>query len=179
MTMREILRRFGASEQGIAAVEFAIIAPMMIFLLFGSVELIDVMNTNKRAQNVAASLADVVARDTEVTNDEVTNLWAAVDVLMFPDDGASMQLRLTSITIVNATTARVVWSEGRGMTGLPVNSVVDLPDQMMQPGTSVIMTETTYPYASSLGFLIEGPMNLEHEAFRRSRLVDPIPRRTS
>lgn len=179
MTVRQILRRFGASEQGIAAVEFAIIAPMMIFLLFGSVELVDVLNTNKRAQNVAASLADVVARDTEITNDEITNLWAAVDVLMFPDEGAAMQLRLTSITIVNATTARVVWSEGRGMTARTVNSTVALPAQMMQPGTSVIYAESIYPYSSSLGFLIEGSMDLEHEAFRRSRLVDPIPRRTS
>lgn len=179
MTMRKILRRFGASEKGIAAVEFAIIAPMMIFLLFGSVELIDIMNTNKRAQNVAASLADVVARDTEITNDEITNLWAAVDVLMFPDSGSSMQLRLTSITIVNATTARVVWSEGRGMTARTVNSAVALPAQMMQPGTSVIMTETRYPYAPTLGFLIENSMNLDHQAYRRSRLVDPIPRRAT
>jgi Flp pilus assembly protein TadG len=179
MTVRKILRRFGASEKGIAAVEFAIIAPMMIFLLFGSVELIDVMNTNKRAQNAAASLADVVARDTEITNDEVANLWAAIDVLMFPDDGADMRMRITSVTIVNATTARVVWSEGRGMTARTANSTVTLPAQMMQPGTSVIMAESIYPYASPLGFVIDGSMDLSHEAYRRSRLVDPIPRRTT
>jgi Flp pilus assembly protein TadG len=176
MTLRRMLRRFGASEKGIAAVEFAILAPMMIFLLFGSVELIEVLNTNKRAQNAAASLADVVARDTEVSTAEINALWSAIDVLMFPDDGATMEMRVTSIRIVDAATARVVWSEGRGMTARTANSVVTLPAGMMRPGTSVIMAESSYPYESPLGFVIDGTMDLEHVAYRRSRLVDPIPR---
>lgn len=176
MTMRQLLRRFGVSERGIAAVEFAILAPMMVFLLFGSVELIEVLNTDKRAQNAAASVADVVARDTEISTAEIENLWAALDVLMFPDEGATMQMRVTSVRIVDSSTARVVWSEGRGMTPLSANAVVDLPDQMMQPGTSVIMAESRYPYDSMLGFVIDGTMNLDHVAYRRSRLVDPIPR---
>jgi len=176
MTMRHIFRRFGASERGIAAVEFAILAPMMIILLFGSVELIDVLNTNKRAQNASASVADVIARDTEVSNAEIANLWAAIDVLMFPDAGTTMQIRVTSVRIVNASTAQVVWSEGRGMSARTANTTIDLPEAMMQPGTSIIMTETRYPYSSSLGFVIDGVMNLDHIAYRRSRLVDPIPR---
>lgn len=170
------LQQFASAKRGLAAVEFAIIAPMMIFLLFGTVELIDVLGANKRAQNAAASLADVVARDTEVSNAEITGLWSALDVLMFPDDSVNMQVRITSVTIVDATTARVVWSEGHGMSARVANSPVDLPAQMMVAGTSVIMAETVYPYDSPLGILISGPMNLTHEAYRRSRLVDPIPR---
>ena len=95
---------------------------------------------------------------------------------MFPDDSVNMQVRITSVTIVDATTARVVWSEGHGMSARVANSPVDLPAQMMVAGTSVIMAETVYPYDSPLGILISGPMNLTHEAYRRSRLVDPIPR---
>jgi len=170
------LRRFARAKKGLAALEFAIIAPMMVFLLFGSVDLIDVLGANKRVQNAAASLADVVARDTEVSNAEVTGLWAALDVLMFPDDGANVQARISSITIVNATTARVVWSEGHGMTPRVANSTVTLPSGMMTPNTSVIMTETVYPYESLLGFLFTGTKNLSQNAYRRSRLVDPIPR---
>jgi Flp pilus assembly protein TadG len=174
--LRSRLRRFGAAKKGLAALEFAIIAPMMIFLLFGAVDLIDVLGADKRSQNVAASLADVVARDTAVSNAEVTGLWSAVDVLMFPDDGAAMQVRITSVRIVNTTTATVVWSEGHNMGGRSVNSTVALPAQMMTPGTSVIMTETVYPYRALLGFLYAGTKNLSHDAYRRSRLVDPIPR---
>ncbi len=176
MTLRRRLRRFARAEKGLAALEFAILLPMMVFLLFGSVDLIDVLGANQRSQNAAASLADVVARDTEVSNAEVAGLWGAIDILMFPNNGADVQARITSVSIENATTARVVWSEGRGMSARTANSTVALPAAMMTPGTSVIIAETNYPYSAPLGFLFAGSIDMEHTAYRRSRLVDPIPR---
>ena len=174
--MMHRLRRFISAKKGSAALEFAIIAPMMIFLLFGSVDLLDVLSANKRVQNAAASLADVVARDTAVSNDEIAGLWAALDVLMFPQDGTNVNMRITSVTIASSTTARVVWSEGHGMNPRVANSTVSLPAAMMTPGTSIILAESTYSYESPLGFLLPGPVTLRHDAYRRSRLVDPIPR---
>lgn len=176
MMVMQRLRRFVAAKKGSAALEFAIIAPMMIFLLFGSVDLLDVLSANKRVQNAASSIADVAARDTEISNAEVDGFWAALNVLMFPDSGASVNMRLTSVRIVDASTARVVWSEGRGLTARLADSTVSLPEAMMTPGTSVIMTEATYSYRSPLGFLLAGPVTITHNAYRRSRLVDPIPR---
>lgn len=170
------LRRFGRAKKGLAALEFAILAPMMVFLLFGSVDMLDVLGANGRAQNAAASLADVVARDTEVSNAEVAGFWDALDVLMYPNNVADIKMRITSVRIVNSTTATVVWSEGHGMTARTNNSSVTLPAAMMTPGTSVIMAESIYVYRSPLGFLLPGPVNMRHDAYRRSRLVDPIPR---
>lgn len=177
MSFMSRLRRFAREHGGHAALEFAILAPMMIFLLFGSVDLLDMLQANRRVQNAAASLADVVARDTEVSDDEIAGLWEALDVLMFPNASTGMQVRVTSVNVIDAGTARVVWSEGYGgMSALSVDATVSLPAAMMQPGTSVIMAETIYPYTSPLGFLIGGAVDFRHEAYRRSRLVDPIPR---
>lgn len=174
LTLR--LRDFGKARAGLAALEFAILLPMMVLLLFGSVDLIDALGSNRRAENVAASLADVVARDTEVTDDEMTGLWAAIGVLMVPDNPNDVKARITSVEIESATTARIVWSEGHGMSGLTAGAVIDLPDAMMIAGTSVIFAETELHYESPLGILFTGAVDLNHEAYRRSRLVDPIPR---
>ena len=177
MKLKQRFSRFTAAKKGNAALEFAIIAPMMIMLLFGSVDLLDVLNANKRVQNVAASLADVVARDTEVSDAEITGLWAAIDILMFPSGGDAVDIRISSISIESAAIARVVWSEGHGMDERqPGTTVDDLPDAMMNPGTSIILAETTFEYESPLGFLLGEGVTLRHEAYRRSRLVDPIPR---
>ncbi|MEZ5960466.1 MAG: TadE/TadG family type IV pilus assembly protein [Hyphomonadaceae bacterium] len=178
MKLIQNLRRFVRENKGVAALEFAIIAPLlMVPLLLGSVDLIDVMGANKRAQNAAASLADVVARDTEISNSEMTNLWRGLDILMYPNDPGTMEMRITSISIVNASTARVVWSEGHGgMSGRQVGSNVALDNRMMNVGTSVIMVEAVYKYDAPLGFLFQNQVSLTHEAYRRSRLVDPIPR---
>lgn len=176
--IKQRLRRFGRARKGLAALEFAILAPMMVFLLFASVDLIDVLGANSRAQNAAASLADVVARDTEISDAEVSGLWDALGVLMYPNDPSTIDIRVTSVRIVDATTATVVWSEGRGMSPRTVGSSVALPAAMMTPGASVIMAESIYHYSSPLGFLLAGPVQMRHDAYRRSRLVDPIPRVT-
>lgn len=176
MSLFNRLRRFGAAKEGLAALEFAIIAPMMIFLLLGSVDLIDVLNANKRVHNAASSLSDVIARDTEVSDDEIDGVWSALDLLMFPNTAANMQVRVTSVRIIDAATAEVVWSEGHNIGGRNVGSAVNLPAAMMTPGSSVIMTEATMPYSAPLGVLTAAPVTLDHTAYRRSRLVDPIPR---
>lgn len=170
------LRRFGKATGAMAAVEFAALAPVMVFILFGSIDLLDMLHANRRAQNTAASVADVVARDTEVSADEVSGLWSAVDILMFPNTGTDVRIRITSVRIVDASRAEVVWSQGRGMTARTKGSTISvLPPEMMQPGSSLIWTETEYPYSSPLGFLTDGISTFRHNAYRRSRLVDPIP----
>jgi Flp pilus assembly protein TadG len=177
MKLKQRFSRFARAKKGSAALEFAIIAPMMIMLLFGSVDLLDVLNANKRVQNVASSLADVVARDTEVSDAEIAGLWSAIDVLMFPSGGDAVNTRISSISIESASIARVVWSEGHGMDARQTGTTVDdLPAAMMNPGTSIILAESEFAYDSPLGFLIEDGVTLRHQSYRRSRLVDPIPR---
>lgn len=178
MKLIQRLRKFSRAKSGVAALEFAIIAPLlMVPLLLGSVDLIDVMGANKRAQNAVASLADVVARDTEVSNAEIAGIWRGLDVLMYPNDPGTMEMRITSVSIVNASTARVVWSEGHGgMTARQAGSTVSLDSRMMQVGTSIIMAESVYKYDAPLGFLFQNQVHMTHNAYRRSRLVDPIPR---
>lgn len=178
MTLIQRFRQFAAANRGVAALEFAIIAPLlMVPLLLGSVDLIDVMGANKRAQNAAASIADVVARDTEISNAELTSTWRALDILMYPNDPSTMQIRISSVSIVNSSTARVVWSEGHGgMSARQTGGTVALDSRMMVVGSSIIMVESAYRYSAPLGFLFQAPINLTHNAYRRSRLVDPIPR---
>lgn len=177
MKLMRTLRRFGKATGGLAALEFAILVPMMVLLLFGSVDVIDMLNANRRAQNVAASLSDVIARDTEVSTQEVNGLWTAAEVLLFPSNPGDMQMRISSISIESATTARVVWSEGHGgMAPRTNNSTITLPAAMMQSGTSVILTETVFTYTSPLGLVLSAPITMRHNAYRRSRLIDPIPR---
>jgi Flp pilus assembly protein TadG len=185
MKMKATFVKFLRARRGMAAVEFALLAPMMVFFLFGSVDLLNLFDTNRRVQYTAVAVADVMARDTEVTDDEITGAWAAVDLLMAPDDGGIMRFRISSISVVNASTARVIWSEGQNWGARAANSTVTLPAGMMVPGTSVIMTETQWDYTTPFGILIDNRRNLSqgggnrvisHTAYRRSRLVDPIPR---
>jgi len=201
MFMRR-LNRFARDKHGLAAVEFALIAPMMVLLLLGSVEIVNILQTNRRAENTTASIADVISRDTEVSNAEIQGIWSAATPLMFPDNPVGLDIRITSISFDNARQGRVVWSErcalmegatcgSSGYSQLLAGAIIpnaEMPSDMRVPSTSVIRVESSFRYRPKLGFFFmeenhgrtlrrDGTeRTLRHTSYRRSRLVDPIPR---
>lgn len=187
--MRGLLRSFVRARDGLAAVEFALIMPMAALLLIGSVEIVNLLQADRRLENTATSVADVLSRDNSIDNTELAGVFAATDALMFPDDGDDVDLRITAILIDDDDSASVVWSDVRGTTFPELSSgtsVDGLAATMMRPGTSLIRVEAAFAYRPRLGFFLLDDhrrmsrdtveRNLRHTAFRRSRLVDPIPR---
>jgi TadE-like protein len=164
-------------RRGLAALEFALTAPMMILVLFGSIEVTELLATNRRSQNTAASIADVVSRDTVITDEEISDLWTAANTLMYPNSAGPLKMRVSSVRIVDATTAEVLWSDGHnGLSPLAEGSPVVLPAGMMIPNTSVIMAETVYHYVPPIGVFLEVAFDLDHIEYRRPRVADPVTR---
>jgi Flp pilus assembly protein TadG len=178
MTVRTtLLQRFARDRRGLAALEFALIAPMMILVLFGSVELTELLATNRRAENTAASVADVISRDTIIEDDEINDLWTAANALMFPNSAAPLKIRISSVQVQTPTQARVLWSDGHnGYSPRGAGSSMVLPAGMMTPGTSVIVAETTYRYTPPIGVFLDLAFDLNHLEYRRPRVADPVTR---
>jgi Flp pilus assembly protein TadG len=174
--MMQLFSRFKRDRRGVAAVEFAMILPLMLLVLFGTVELTEALATNRRAENVATSIADIVARDVVITDEEITDLWTAANALMFPNFAAPMQMRVTSVEIDEDSEATVLWSEAHGMSARAGGSSISVPAGMATPSTSIIMTETTYTYTPPIGVFLDVAFNLEHTEYRRPRVADPVGR---
>jgi len=170
-------RRLARDRRGLAALEFALIAPMMVTVLFASIELTELLSCNRRTENTAASVADVISRDTVVTDDEMTDLWTAANALMFPNSTTPMQMRVSSVQVISAAEARVLWSEGHnGMAPRAEDSPITMPAGMMIPGTSVILAETKYRYEPPIGIFLKLAFDLDHKEYRRPRIADPVVR---
>lgn len=174
------LRLLLRDTRGLAALEFALILPMMVVVLFGSVELTEVLTTKSRVENTAAAMADVVSRDTVIEDDEINDLWAASRTLMYPNSAVPLKLRVTSVQVETPTRAVVLWSEGHnGYTARSAGSVMSapsLPAGLMIPGTSVIVAETDYRYTPPIGVFLDVAFDLKHIEYRRPRIADPVTR---
>lgn len=178
--IRTRLVRFTRDRSALAALEFALIAPMMVTTLFGSIELTELLACNRRAENTAAAVADVVSRDTEITDQELDDLWSAASALMYPNSATPLKIRVSSVQIIGASDARVLWSEGHNGYAPRAEgssmSAPELPAGLMIPGTSVVVTETSYRYTPPIGVFLNIALDLDQREYRRPRVADPVTR---
>ena len=170
--MRQVFRLFTAlkrDRRGVSAVEFALLAPFMIALYLGSVQLTLGLTADRKVSQVANSVADLVTQDDFVTDSDLVDIYAAADAILNPFDPAPLALRITSVRMDADGEVFVDWSEGDGMTPHDTDSLPDLPEGLMAPMNSIIMVEATYRFSTNLGELTKTPITLSDTAYLRPR----------
>lgn len=166
------LRRFGVDERGVAAVEFAIIAPVLIALYLGLAELCQGYMAQKRASHVASQVADIIAQADVVTRDQIDDTFAISALVMNPFPSSDLTMTVTGVTRGTDGTARADWSRTQG--GTVRSGAVTIPAGLIENGESIILAEATYAYRSPLGQLLPGVTNFRSTYYLRPRLVEKI-----
>ncbi len=76
--MGRLLHGFRRSEEGVGAVEFALIAPVMILVMLASVEIPRAVMTGQRLARSARTMADLISRQNLGALDDVYAAGSAV-----------------------------------------------------------------------------------------------------
>ncbi|MBD3756003.1 MAG: pilus assembly protein, partial [Gammaproteobacteria bacterium] len=97
-------------NRGVAAVEFALILPFMIILLIGMAETTTGLNQNRKVNQVASSIGDIVAREITVTKASLQDIMAARNYIMMPYDASGMTVVVASVSFDKDKKATVDWS---------------------------------------------------------------------
>ncbi|MBY9066535.1 pilus assembly protein [Hyphomonas sp. WL0036] len=167
------------NEDGVSAVEFAFIAPLLVLIFFGCIELSLLMRADRRVTATAASLGDLTSRLASVSDDDMHELYNAAAVLMQPYSASDTRMRITSIVDSGDGQKKVAWSDGYKMTPRVVDSVVDVPSGIVPSPGSVILTEVEYDYRDGITVVIDSSMTLSDTFYLRPRRVSKIERITS
>ncbi|MCG8442961.1 MAG: pilus assembly protein [Caulobacterales bacterium] len=164
-----------ADRRGVSALEFALIAPLLIVIYFGCVEVSVLLMVDRKSANVVSTLADLVAQAEEVDSDEVDGIFNAARSIMAPYDDSSLEMRVTSVVIDGDSNASVEWSRGRNMSALGCGANVDLPDTVVEPNQSLIMAEVELEFASSISSVMIESHDFSHTFYARPRRVESVP----
>ncbi len=167
--MLSAIRRALRAKDAMAAVEFALIAPILVGLFLGTVELTDALVCDQKVTGLASTAADLIAQETAVTTNDMSNVLAAVNSIVYPYPTASIKVVISSLVDDGHGGAKVAWSCAEHTTARTVNSAVTVPTGVITSGGSVILAEITYPFASSVGKLIVGTRNLTSSFYSRPR----------
>ena len=175
------LKNLRADQDGVSAIEFALIAPLMVILFFGGIEISLLMQADRRVTTVASTIGDLASREAILNNNDVNDIFTASTILLSPLDPAIAEIRLTSLIADANGDVTVDWSDGCNLSPLmPGDTVPDLPPGIITPNSSMIMAEVDYAYQSEIGFTLQNSQQLSDRFFLRPRRSVTVDRdRTS
>ena len=175
------LKSFRKDNKGLAALEFAIISPILILLFLGTLEISLAIAVDRKVSRVSSAVADLVTQHEEQDFDQAF-LDAMADIadrIMFPYDD-ELEIAIAGIQITN-NQPRVVWSWGKNTTAPAVNSVYNVPASIRQNDTYLLAAKVETAHEPAFKFVSfengklsfdAAAIELGEEMFLRPRLYD-------
>ena len=175
--MTRFLRRFRKDQRGVSAVEFALIAPVMITFYFGFAETTQAMMAKRRAAHVASTIGDLVAQEQSVTNAEMTDLFTIGATLIAPFPTTSLKMRISSVTANSSGVIKVDWSDASGMTANTAGATYSgIPSGLIAANQSLIISEVGYSYDSPVKKYVPNTLTWNDKYYLRPRQVNTVSR---
>ena len=84
LRMRRSARDLSRDTRGIAAIEFAMVVPLMLVLFFGTVEFSSGVAVDRKVTLMARTLSDLTSQNISVTDTQLTNIFNASTGIMTP-----------------------------------------------------------------------------------------------
>lgn len=164
-------------RRGVAAVEFALIAPVMVLLYLGGTELTRVLSVDRKVSMAARVASDLVARQTNsvMTAAELNTALDGASAMLAPFATGPLGLVVSSVVIDDKGKATVSWSVSRNGKALTKGSAVTLPAGIAVNSSSLIVAEASYAYPALFDLVIKGgTLDLSESSYMRPRNLSRV-----
>jgi Flp pilus assembly protein TadG len=169
------LKLFGHDKEGVSAVEFALIAPIIIAMYLGMADLCQGFMAQRRVDHIASAIADLTAQASTVSAADLTDEFKVGGLIMTPFTATPLGQRVSSINSDATGKTTVLWSVGSNMTALTAKSTVAVPANVVSANQTVIRSDVTYAYTSPVNYILKTPITFTQTYYLRPRVVDSVP----
>lgn len=174
-------------HRGVSAVEFALVAPVMLVMLFGSAEASLAITVDRKVTLATSTVADLVAQQETLDCATLRQIMNVTRTVFTPYPNAPAVIRVASVAMDSGTPkvewSRMVDSGGNCVTSpaLPVGSTIsiagntgagqsaNLVQDLIPAGGGVILGEVEYPYTSVGTSFFTNSITMRERAFLRPR----------
>jgi Flp pilus assembly protein TadG len=146
----------------VAAIEFAMIVPIMLVMFFGTVEFSSAVAVNRKVTLIARTMSDLTSQSLSVSNTDLSNFFTASNAIMTPYPAAPTQATLCELYIAPTTLAvKVEWNMAATFNssggvvlaaGSAANCPTAIPSQLAVGGTFLIFSKVSYAYTPAVGY---------------------------
>jgi Flp pilus assembly protein TadG len=156
------LRRFRDDRRGIAAVEFALVLPVLIVMYFGTVELTRILDANRKLTLFARTLGDLSGRadNPNPTANDMATIASAATAILRPLDASGLQIVVNAMGVeayYGTLYGGVCSSWAQNATKRPVqqingtNGLPATPAAYQFDGARYILAEVSMAYTPIIG----------------------------
>jgi len=175
-----LLRHFGRDKRGASAIEFALLAPLMIGLYIGCVEISEGIAAYRKVTLTAGAVANLTSQVTTISPADKDNIFAAATAIMSPYTGTT-SVKLSCLKVDDAGIAKVKWGvASTSVTPRAKGDVVTIPVNLAVPNSSLIFSEVSYQYIPVTGFspgfshISATGKTLSDEMYMSPRITPPV-----
>jgi len=170
--MRQILGWFAGDRRGVSAVEFALLAPLMITLYVGCAEVSDGVSADRKVSLTAAALANLSSQVATISTSDMTNILDASSAIIAPYSTNQLSITLSCINIDANSKATVKWSVTRG--GSARSGTITIPAALAVANSQLLLGEAAYQYIPTVGYTVTGTLNLSDHMYMSPRIGAPV-----
>jgi Flp pilus assembly protein TadG len=180
------LARLVGESRGVSAVEFALVAPLMISLYLGCAAISDGVAVDRKVSLIASTLANLTAScadsssgaggctNNDISATEMTNIFAASSAIIQPYSGAPLTMSLSCIAIDQNGNVTVPWSVPyNGGSKLTSFTFSASESALKVAGSQLLYAEVSYAYTPIVGTSLVPNMTLTDHMFMAPRISAP------
>jgi Flp pilus assembly protein TadG len=172
--LRARLRTLVPDKSGVALVEFAFVAPLLLLMFLGGYQLTDAITCNRKVTITARAVADLTSQYALISASQVQTLLSASNQIMWPYNASNAMMRVSILNIDGSGNATVGWSQALNGTKRTANTSVTLPSGTGLTNTAVVYGEVQYTYTPAFTYGLLGTTTLTQNVIMMPRLSSTI-----
>ena len=140
----EKARSFSKQNDGAAAVEFALVVPIMLTLYFGTMEMSQGLEVNKKAGRASSAIADLVTQQAVISKADIVAIANIAAATLQPYNRSAPIVEVVGIQVSDEVKpkATVAWSQrvsgGSGSSFLGAGSAISIPSELLIRNTFLV-----------------------------------------
>jgi Flp pilus assembly protein TadG len=180
-----ICRRFIDSQRGVAAIEFAIVLPVLLLTLLATFDAggaIAIYMKVRAATYTLAAITNQYSMSTPIQSTDMQAITGATAAVLAPYPSAPTVVTITQVKQTSATQATVSWSYslngtayGAGTTWSKIPSILSTNNACNSFPCYLIYAEVKYTFTPSFGHFITGTLNFSDNLYATPRSSTCIP----
>lgn len=174
------LRLLAREREGVAAVEFALLVPIFVFLYLMSFQMTVGFSMANKVSRAASTIADLMTQQEEIDTDDLADMDELAKAIMAPYSTTGLTVKVTGLTLDSSGDATVSWSwKSDGTQPYATGLAVDVPADLQVADSFLVHAEvqTTYNYLFFVPYMTgstTSSVNIYKDFYFRQRIGDGV-----